>query len=313
MGHGHAHGGGHGHSHGGGIPAGSAAGRNKGRLAWALALTLTYMAAEVVGGLLTGSLALLADAAHMVTDAGGLALSLLAIHYAAKAPSPGKSFGYMRFEILAALANAVVLLGVTAYILYEAYRRFFEPTEILGWPMMLVAFVGLGVNLASMRLLAGGSSESLNVKGAYFEVFSDMLGSVGVIAAALVVMATGWRWVDPLVGAGIGLFIVPRTWRLLSEALHILLEGTPLGVDLAALRTEIEAMPGVRRAYDLHAWTLTSGFDAMSGHVVMDDVAAGPDLIRAVRRLVKERHGIEHVTVQVEDEALSAEAARLPV
>ncbi|MBA9064262.1 cobalt-zinc-cadmium efflux system protein [Methylobacterium fujisawaense] len=313
MGHGHAHGGGHGHSHGGGIPAGSAAGRNKGRLAWALALTLTYMAAEVVGGLLTGSLALLADAAHMVTDAGGIAMSLLAIHYAAKAPSPGKSFGYMRFEILAALANAVVLLGVTAYILYEAYRRFFEPTEILGWPMMLVAFVGLGVNLASMRLLAGGSSESLNVKGAYFEVFSDMLGSVGVIAAALVVMATGWRWVDPLVGAGIGLFIVPRTWRLLSEALHILLEGTPLGVDLAALRTEIEAMPGVRRAYDLHAWTLTSGFDAMSGHVVMDDVAAGPDLIRAVRRLVKERHGIEHVTVQVEDEALSAEAARLPV
>ena len=288
MGHGPAHGGGHGHSHGGGIPAGSAAGRNKGRLAWALALTLTYMAAEVVGGLLTGSLALLADAAHMVTDAGGLALSLLAIHYAAKAPSPGKSFGYMRFEILAALANAVVLLGVTAYILYEAYRRFFEPTEILGWPMMLVAFVGPGVNLASMRLLAGGSSESLNVKGAYFEVFSDMLGSVGVIAAALVVMATGWRWVDPLVGAGIGLFIVPRTWRLLSEALHILLEGTPLGVDLAALRTEIEAMPGVRRAYDLHAWTLTSGFDAMSGHVVMDDVAAGPDLIRAVRRLVKE-------------------------
>ncbi|MEE8626441.1 MULTISPECIES: cation diffusion facilitator family transporter [Methylobacterium] len=313
MGHGHAHGGGHGHSHGGGIPAGSAAGRNKGRLAWALALTLTYMAAEVVGGLLTGSLALLADAAHMVTDAGGLALSLLAIHYAAKAPSPGKSFGYMRFEILAALANAVVLLGVTAYILYEAYRRFFEPTEILGWPMMLVAFVGLGVNLASMRLLAGGSSESLNVKGAYFEVFSDMLGSVGVIAAALVVMATGWRWVDPLVGAGIGLFIVPRTWRLLSEALHILLEGTPPGVDLAALRTEIEAMPGVRRAYDLHAWTLTSGFDAMSGHVVMDDVAAGPNVIRAVRRLVKERHGIEHVTVQVEDEALSAEAARLPV
>lgn len=313
MGNGHAHGGGHGHSHGGGIPAGSAAGRNKGRLAWALALTLTYMAAEVVGGLLTGSLALLADAAHMVTDAGGLALSLLAIHYAAKAPSPGKSFGYMRFEILAALANAVVLLGVTAYILYEAYRRFFEPTEILGWPMMLVAFVGLGVNLASMRLLAGGSSESLNVKGAYFEVFSDMLGSVGVIAAALVVMATGWRWVDPLVGAGIGLFIVPRTWRLLSEALHILLEGTPPGVVLAALRTEIEAMPGVRRAYDLHAWTLTSGFDAMSGHVVMDDVAAGPDVIRAVRRLVKERHGIEHVTVQVEDEALSAEAARLPV
>ncbi|AWN35165.1 cation diffusion facilitator family transporter [Methylobacterium radiodurans] len=313
MGQGHSHGGARGHSHGGGIPSGSAAARNKGRLAWALGLTLTYMLAEVVGGLLTGSLALLADAAHMVTDAGGLALALLAIHYAAKAPTPGKSFGYMRFEILAALANAVVLLGVTAYILYEAYRRFVEPNEILGWPMMLVALVGLGVNLASMKLLSGGSSESLNVKGAYFEVFSDMLGSVGVIVAALLVMATGWRWIDPLVGAGIGLFIVPRTWRLLNEALHILLEGTPPGVDLADLKAEIEVMPGVRRVYDLHAWTLTSGFDAMSGHVVVDDTADAPGVIRAVRSLMKERHGIEHVTVQIEDESLAAEAAKLPV
>jgi cobalt-zinc-cadmium efflux system protein len=271
------------------------------------------MLAEVVGGLLTGSLALLADAAHMVTDAGGLALALLAIHYASKAPTPDKSFGYMRFEILAALANAVVLLGVTAYILFEAYRRFMQPTEILGWPMMLVALVGLGVNLISMKLLSGGSSESLNVKGAYFEVFSDMLGSVGVIVAALTVMTTGWAWVDPLIGAAIGLFIVPRTWRLLNEALHILLEGTPPGVDLAALKTEIEAMPGVRRAYDLHAWTLTSGFDAMSGHVVVDDVVGSSAVIRAIRGLMKERHGIEHVTVQVEDEALAAEGTHLSV
>lgn len=304
---------GQGHSHGGGISSGSAAGRNRGRLAWALGLTLTYMFAEVVGGLLSGSLALLADAAHMLTDAGGLALALLAIHYAGKPPTPGKSFGYMRFEILAALANAVVLLGVTVYILYEAYRRFMDPSEVLGWPMMLVALVGLGVNLVSMKLLSGGSSESLNVKGAYFEVFSDMLGSLGVIIAALMVMTTGWRWVDPLVGAGIGLFIVPRTWRLLNEALHILLEGTPPGVDLAGLKAEIEAMPGVRRVYDLHAWTLTSGFDAMSGHVVVDDIADGPDIIRAVRALLRERHGIEHVTVQVEDEALASEGAHLPV
>ncbi|GBU17678.1 MULTISPECIES: cation diffusion facilitator family transporter [Methylobacterium] len=304
---------GHGHSHGGGIPSGSAAARNKGRLAWALGLTLAYMLVEVIGGLLTGSLALLADAAHMVTDAGGLALSLLAIHVAGKAPTPGKSFGYVRFEILAALANAVVLLGVTAFILYEAYRRFVEPTEILGWPMMLVALVGLGVNLASMKLLSGGASESLNVRGAYFEVFSDMLGSLGVIVAALVVMATGWTWVDPLVGAGIGLFIVPRTWRLLNEALHILLEGTPPGVDLAALKAEIEAMPGVLRAYDLHAWTLTSGLDAMSGHVVVDDFAGGPAVIRAIRALLDDRHGIEHVTIQIEDEALAAETPRLPI
>lgn len=304
---------GHGHSHGSGLASGSAAARNKGRLGWALALTLTYMFAEVVGGLLTGSLALLADAAHMVTDAGGLALALLAIYYAGKAPTPDKSFGYMRFEILAALANAVVLLGVTVYIFYEAYQRFMQPTEILGWPMMLVALVGLGVNLISMKLLAGGSSESLNVKGAYFEVFSDMLGSVGVIVAALTVMTTGWAWVDPLIGAAIGLFIVPRTWRLLNEALHILLEGTPPGVDLAALKTEIEAMPGVRRAYDLHAWTLTSGFDAMSGHVVVDHVAGSSAVIQAIQGLMKERHGIEHVTVQIEDEALAARGAHLPV
>lgn len=271
------------------------------------------MAAEVAGGLITGSLALLADAAHMLTDAGGLALALLAIRFGERPATPQRTYGYLRAEVLSALANAVVLLGLTVYILYEAYRRFVDPPEIIGGPMLAVAAVGLIVNLISMRLLSGGSSESLNVKGAYFEVLSDMLGSLGVIVAALIVMFTGWRLADPIVGAGIGLFIVPRTWRLLSEALHILLEGTPPGVDLAALRTEIEAMPGVRRAYDLHAWTLTSGFDAMSGHVVMDDVAVGPDLIRAVRRLVKERHGIEHVTVQVEDEALSAEAARLPV
>ncbi len=304
---------GHGHAHGASIPSGSAAARNRARLAWALALTLSYMLAEVIGGLLTGSLALLADAAHMVTDAGGLALSLLAIHYASKEPTPGKSFGYLRFEILAALANAVVLLGVTAYILYEAYRRFVEPNEILGWPMMLVAFVGLGVNLASMKLLAGGSSESLNVKGAYFEVFSDMLGSIGVIVAALVVMGTGWRWVDPVVGAGIGLFIVPRTWRLLSEALHILLEGTPPGLDLAVLKTQIETMPNVIRAYDLHAWTLTSGFNAMTCHVVVNDVTSGPDLIRSIRSIMKVRYGIDHVTVQVEDEQLASEASVLPV
>ncbi|MFE1597475.1 cation diffusion facilitator family transporter [Methylobacterium sp. ID0610] len=304
---------GHGHSHGSSIPTGSAAAKNKGRLGWALGLTLAYMLAEVVGGLLTGSLALLADAAHMVTDAGGLALSLLAIHYAGKAATPSKSFGYMRFEILAALANAVVLLGVTAYILYEAYRRFIEPTEILGWPMMLVALVGLGVNLVSMKLLASGSSESLNIKGAYFEVFSDMLGSVGVIVAALVVMGTGWRWVDPLVGAGIGLFIVPRTWRLLNEAIHILLEGTPPGIDLAEVTNSLGDIPGVQRVYDLHVWTLTSGFDAMSAHLVVADVSKGVQIIRAARALMKERFGIEHVTLQIEDVQLAAEAPELRV
>lgn len=304
---------GQGHSHGGLPGAGSAAGRHKRRLVAALALTLAYMAAEVVGGLLTGSLALLADAAHMLTDAGGLALALLAIRFGERAPTATKTFGYLRFEILAALANAVVLLLLTVYILYEAYRRFAAPPEVLGWPMLLVAGVGLVVNLVSMRLLAGGSSESLNVQGAYFEVFADMLGSLGVIVAAVVVMATGWTLADPLIGAGIGLFIVPRTWRLLSQAVHVLLEGTPANVDLGKVRADLGGIEGIARVYDLHVWSITSGVDAMSAHVVVDDLARAPAVIRSARAAMKAGYGIEHVTVQVEDEALAREAPELRI
>ena len=190
-----------GHDHGAAL-GGSAAGRHRGRLVWALGLTLTYMAAEVVGGLLTGSLALLADAAHMLTDAGGLALALLAIRFGERPATPQRTYGYLRAEVLSALANAVVLLVLTVYILYEAYRRFVDPPEVIGGPMLVVAAVGLIVNLISMRLLSGGSSESLNIKGAYFEVLSDMLGSLGVIVAALIVMATGWRLAGPDRGGG---------------------------------------------------------------------------------------------------------------
>ena len=230
------------------------------------------MAAEVIGGLLTNSLALLADAAHMLTDAGGLALALVAIRFSERPATPQKTYGYARFEILSALLNAVVLLLLTIYILYEAYGRFLEPLEILSGPMLAVAVVGLLVNFASMRLLAAGSSESLNVKGAYFEVLADMLGSLGVILAALIVMATGWAYADPLIGAGIGLFIVPRTWRLLSQAVHILLEGTPPEVDMSLLEQELLAIPGVRATHDLHVWTITSGLDAMSAHLVVADM-----------------------------------------
>lgn len=212
--------------HGGGT-AGTAAAQHAGRLGWALALTATYMVAEVVGGLVTGSLALLADAAHMLTDVGGLALALLAIRFAAREATPQRTYGYLRMEVLSALTNAVVLLLLTVYILFEAYQRFLSPPEILSGPMLVVAVIGLIVNLISMRLLAGGSSESVNVKGAYFEVLSDMLGSIGVIIAALLMMWKGWRLVDPIIGAGIGLFIVPRTWLLLKQVTHILMEGVP--------------------------------------------------------------------------------------
>lgn len=295
-----------GHDHGAAL-AGSAAGRHRRRLIGALVLTLTYMAVEVIGGLLTGSLALLADAAHMLTDAGGLALALFAIRFAERPATPQKTYGYLRTEILSALANAVVLLLLTVYILYEAYRRFLDPPEIIGGPMLAVAAVGLVVNLVSMRLLAGGSSESLNVKGAYFEVLSDMLGSLGVILAALIVMFTGWRLADPLIGAGIGLFIVPRTWQLLKQVTHILLEGTPPEVDVRLLERRLLGILGVKAVHDLHVWTITSGLDAMSCHVVITDMTKAGSVLNVAQRLLAEEFGIDHTTIQVEDKDLRAE------
>ena len=258
--------------HGGGS-TGTAAAKHANRLRWALALTGTYMIAEVVGALVTGSLALLADAAHMLTDVGGLALALLAIRFAAREATPQLTYGYLRTEVLSALTNAVVLLLLTVYILYEAYQRFLAPPEILSGPMLIVAAIGLVVNLISMRLLAGGSAESLNVKGAYLEVLGDMLGSVGVIVAALIIMWTGWRLADPIMGAGIGLFIVPRTWTLLKQVTHILMEGTPPNIDLALLERKLMDIPGVTAVQDLHVWTVTSGFDAMSCHLVVADIS----------------------------------------
>lgn len=300
-----------GHSHGG--SAGTAAGRHKSRLAMAFGLTFTFMLAEVIGGLWTGSLALLADAAHMLTDAGGLALALIAIRFAERPATPQRTFGYVRMEILSALANAVVLLLLTIYILYEAYQRFLDPPPLLGGPMLAVAVVGLIVNLISMKLLAGGSSESLNVKGAYFEVLSDMLGSLGVIIAAVIVMTTGWTLADPIVGAGIGLFIVPRTWNLLKQATHILMEGTPPEVDIEALEKELAGIDGVIAVHDLHVWTITSGFDALSCHLVVRDMDNNVAILREARRRMKESFHIDHVTIQIEDEALRAEEAVLHV
>lgn len=292
-----------GHSHGQ-ASSGTAAGRHKSRLTAALALTTTFMAVEVIGGLWTGSLALLADAAHMLTDAGGLGLALIAIRFAERPATPQKTYGYVRMEVMSALTNAVVLLLLTTYILYEAYQRFFNPPDILGGPMLAVAVVGLAVNLVSMKLLSAGSSESLNVKGAYFEVLSDMLGSLGVIVAAAIVMLTGWKLADPIVGAGIGLFIVPRTWVLLRQAIHILMEGTPATVDIALLERNLLAIPGVIAVHDLHVWTITSGIDAMSCHLVLADMAQSRVTLLSAQELMKSKFGLTHTTVQIEDQGL---------
>jgi len=278
----------------------SAAGANKKHLAIVFGLTATYLVAEVVGGLMTGSLALLADAGHMLTDVAGLGLALMAIKFAERPATPERTYGYYRMEILAALTNAVVLIGISLYILYEAYERFLDPPEVESGAMLVVASIGLAINIVGMIILRKGSKESLNMKGAYFEVLSDMLTSVGVIVAGVIMMTTGWYYADPLISAGIGLFILPRTWILLRETVGILLEGTPSGVNLAAIREAVESLGGVSEIHDLHVWTLTSGVNAMSAHVVVDDSKTDAEVLSAVHDMITKNFPIAHVTIQIE-------------
>lgn len=280
----------------------SAARRNKKKLRITFALTTTYMIAEAVGGLVTGSLALLADAGHMLTDAGALGLALFAIRYAERPATPQKSYGYLRAEILAALANAVALLLISFYIVYEAWQRFRQPPEVSGLPMLLVAALGLIVNFISMRMLAGAAGESLNAKGAYLEVLSDTLGSLGVIAAGIIILTTGWYLADPIIGAGIGLFIVPRTWTLLKDATHILMEGVPERIGLPELEAAMRNVPGVVWVHDLHVWTLTSGWDSLSAHVGIPNAAEPKRILTDLQKMLKEKYQIEHVTLQMDND-----------
>jgi cobalt-zinc-cadmium efflux system protein len=292
-----------GHVHGADATAGStgtAGGRHRRSLIAALALTSTYLVAEVVGALLTNSLALLADAAHMLTDVGGLALALFAIWFASRPVSAERTFGYLRAEIVAALTNSVVLLLMSGYILYEAWGRLFAAPDVDGVPVLVVAGVGLVVNLVSMRLLAAGAGESLNLKGAYLEVLADMLGSVGVLVSAVIILTTGWHVADPIVGALIGLFIVPRTWGLLSEAVNILMEASPASVDVAQIETELRALPHVQDVHDLHVWTVTSGVHSLTGHLVVGDGVDEQAVLVSARNLINRLAGIDHCTLQVE-------------
>lgn len=276
------------------------AGKNRRRLQGVLALTTTYMLAEVIGGIITGSLALIADAGHMLTDVFGLGLALFAIWFSSKPATPQRTYGYYRTEILAALANAIVLFFISGYILYEAWQRFQDPRTVESGPMLAVAAVGLVVNIAGALLLRGASEESLNMKGAYFEVVSDLLGSIGVMAAAAIIYFTGWYYADPIFSVAIGLFILPRTWKLLREAVGILLEGTPAHVNVPDLERSISAIPGVSLVHDLHVWTLTSGVDAMSGHLVIDRGADAETIQREVKALLLNQYKIEHTTLQTE-------------
>ena len=265
-----------------------------------MALTGGFFVAEVIGGLMTDSLALLADAGHMLTDVGGLGLAWFATRFASKPATPEHTYGFYRAEILAAVANAVVLLGISGFILVEAYGRFRNPPAVATWPMLAIAVIGLIINVVGIKVLSPGADESLNVKGAYFEVLSDLVSSVGVILAAVVMWTTGWRYADPLVSAAIGLFIVPRTWALLRQAVGILLEGTPSDVNIEALRGALSEIPGISDVHDLHVWSLSSGVNAMSAHVVRAEDASSDDVLRRACDCVVRTFPIGHVTIQVE-------------
>ncbi|GGL64901.1 cation efflux system protein [Pseudomonas brenneri] len=274
----------------------------------ALGLTGSFMIAEVIGAFVTGSLALLSDAAHMMTDTLALAISLVAIQVAKRAADRKRTFGYARFEILAAAFNALLLFVVAFYILYEAYQRLQAPAEIQSTGMLVIAVLGLIVNLISMRLLSAASDESLNVKGAYLEVWSDMLGSIGVILAAVVIMFTGWAWVDSVVAAAIGFWVLPRTWTLLKESMNVLLQGVPDGIDIDAVEQAICAVPGVKEVHDLHVWALTSGKNVLSTHLVADPALGSEQQILAqVTELLYEQFDISHVTLQIEGEGFHQE------
>jgi cobalt-zinc-cadmium efflux system protein len=248
----------------------------------------------------SGSLALLADAAHMFTDVAALILAYAAMSLADRAPTRKHSFGLYRAEILAAFVNAQILLVVSGYILWEAYKRFQAPEPIETGLMLGVAIAGLAANLVSMKLLHGGRERSLNVKAAYLEVVTDVMGSLGVIAAALLMRPTGWYWLDPIISAAIGLFIVPRTISLLRQSGHILLEGSPREVDLNALREKLLSLPGVEAVHDMHLWTLTSGVNSASAHIRTATDRPREEIRSAVREVFEDHAGVDHATIQIE-------------
>lgn len=268
---------------------------------WAFGLTLVFLVAEVVGGVLTNSLALLSDAAHMGTDVIALGIALTAVRLSRRPPDAKRTYGYARMEALGAMANGGMLFLVAGYILWEAAGRFRQPPEVASTGMLVIAVLGLVVNLISMRLLKAGSGTSLNVKGAYLEVWADMLGSVGVILGAIVIMLTGWAIADPIIAVLIGLWVLPRTWKLLREAGQVLMQGVPDGLDLEEVRAMMLGFSQVEAVHDLHAWALGSKEPVLTAHVVLSDIRADADLVRAsIVEALMAQFNIEHATIQVE-------------
>ena len=279
-------------------------GASKRSLTLALILIVSYMFAEVVGGLLSGSLALLADAGHMLTDAASIALALAAMHFSTRPASAQRTFGYHRLEILAALVNGLTLWGISVWVLIEAYGRFASTPEVRGGLMLAVGSVGLFVNIAAAWILHRSAKHSVNVQGAFQHVIADLLGSVAVVVSGVLVWAFGWHIADPILGVLIGILILASTWRLLKKVVHVLLEGTPDHVDVHRLRDTFEDVDGVNQVHDIHVWTLAPGYDALTAHVMVDpgnEAAAGDDtLLDQLRDIAYRQFNLQHVTLQIE-------------
>lgn len=272
----------------------------------AFGLTAAFFAVEAVAGIVTNSLALLSDAGHMLTDVVGLGMALGAIHLANRFGEGGSrrgshlTFGLYRLEILAAFVNSLVLFGVAVFVVIAAVRRIGGGPEVLAGPMLVVAVLGLAVNLVAVVLLRRGATESINVEGAYLEVLADVVGSIGAIVAAIALQVFGWTWVDPAVGALLGVWILPRAWKLGRRAVGVLLQSAPAHIDLGAMQSDLAALPGVVDVHDLHVWTLTSEMEAVTAHLMVLDGTDHHSVLDQARDLLARRYGIDHGTFQVE-------------
>ncbi|GLZ30167.1 cation efflux system protein [Lentzea sp. NBRC 105346] len=285
---------GHGHSH-------SGAGQHVSKLWIAFGIGAVFMVVEFTVGFATKSLALISDAAHMLTDVLGIGMALAAIMVARRTKAGrNRTFGLYRAEVLAALANAVLLFGVAGYVVYEAIGRFANPPEVPGLPVLIAASLGLVANIISFAILRKGAEESINVKGAYLEVLADLIGSVGVLVSGAVTLIFGWRYADPIIGVAIGLFVLPRTWKLAKNALHILFQHAPERIDVREVQSALAGLKGVVEVHDVHVWTLTSGMEVATAHLTIRKPAVHAEVLEAAQDLLHDKYGIEHATLQVE-------------
>ena len=270
------------------------------KLKLVLLLISSYIVVEFISGLLTGSLALIADAGHMLADAGGLTLALFAINFSTKPATPQRTYGFYRIEILGALANSAVLILVSVYIIYDAYERIIEPPQIKGTALIIVGTIGLVVNLVGMYILKGHATENLNIEGAYLEVLKDTLGSVGVVVVGVITSISEFYLIDPIISVGLAFYILPRTWSLMKKSINILMEGVPINISYEEVKKAILQIKGVTGIFEMHIWTITSGMDAITAHVVVSDPSKSQTILKEISSMLENRFKITHTTIQIE-------------